>query len=263
MLRIAERRWPVRHAWSGDGSRRTDHWIPGDPIRPLLRTLGAAIALAALLALAVLLALSLPDGAHADTIYYTYTLQWTAPGDDGTIGRAKAYELRYSLNPITESNWASAMYFPGLPLPSAPGTKESFTIYGLDGRNNYYVALKTVDDAGNWSQLSNVVFIHTPVPVGTPEDSSRIALMMPWPNPANGEMRFAYQLARPGPVVIDALDIAGRRMKRLTSGIQGAGRGVVTWDLRNDRGLRVSPGVYLIRAQLLDQVVTRRLVVER
>jgi hypothetical protein len=46
-----------------------------------------------------------PDGTHV-------TLQWTAPGDDGMIGMVSRYEVRYSISPIDEGNFSSAILAP-------------------------------------------------------------------------------------------------------------------------------------------------------
>lgn len=75
---------------------------------------------------------------------------WLAPGDDGGIGTATEYDLRVSLEPITEDNWASATQIEGEPVPSTAGTQE--TIY-------YYFAMTTEDEIPNVSGLSNVVVV--------------------------------------------------------------------------------------------------------
>lgn len=85
-------------------------------------------------------------------------LTWTAPGDDGNYGRAKTYDLRYSTSPITDSSWQEAYQFIGEPRTAAAGTIQSCFISGLIARTKYYFAIKTVDEAGNWSILSNVTW---------------------------------------------------------------------------------------------------------
>jgi len=84
------------------------------------------------------------------------TLGWTAPGDDGSTGRASSYDIRYSTSPITEANFTDATEAIGEPFPSAPGTLESFVVTGLEASTTYYFALKTADEVPNWSELSNV-----------------------------------------------------------------------------------------------------------
>ena len=83
-------------------------------------------------------------------------LSWTAPGDDNRYGRAREYDLRYLTYYINESNWSSAIKIPSLPIPGPAGCMEHFFVEGLPEGRRYFFAIKTVDDAGNWSLLSNV-----------------------------------------------------------------------------------------------------------
>ena len=85
----------------------------------------------------------------------TITIQWTAPGDDGHLGRAAQYDLRYSSYEIDEANWVTAAPF-ALPPPAISGTPETTSITDLEPQTTYYVALKTADDRENWSGLSNL-----------------------------------------------------------------------------------------------------------
>lgn len=91
----------------------------------------------------------------------TLTLQWTAPGDDAGVGTAAAYDIRYSTATITSGNFDSATPVSGEPTPLAAGTAQSHTITGLTADTAYYVAMKSVDEAGNWSAISNVVARNT------------------------------------------------------------------------------------------------------
>jgi len=84
-------------------------------------------------------------------------MSWTAPGDDGDVGTATRYEMRISTAPITAVNWTSAAVVPGLPTPRPSGTRQQTMVRGLSADTTYYLALRSVDDVGNWSALSNVV----------------------------------------------------------------------------------------------------------
>lgn len=84
------------------------------------------------------------------------TLTWTAPGNDGTIGQATTYDIRYSVAFITDANWAQATPVPNLPAPKPAGTKESFKVTNLSPATTYYFAIKTADATPNWSALSNI-----------------------------------------------------------------------------------------------------------
>ncbi|MBC7186784.1 MAG: Ig-like domain-containing protein [Calditrichaeota bacterium] len=93
------------------------------------------------------------------------TLTWTATGDDGTTGTAASYDLRRSTSPITAANFDAATPVTGLGTPKAAGSTETFTVTGLNSATTYYFALKVADDAGNKSDLSNVVMATTQSPV--------------------------------------------------------------------------------------------------
>ncbi len=91
------------------------------------------------------------DEVRADS----YTLTWTAPGDDNFTGTAAAYDLRYSTSVISAITWNTAVHVSGVPVPRTAGSRESFTVTGLAPNTTYYFAIRTVDRAGNWSLVSN------------------------------------------------------------------------------------------------------------
>jgi hypothetical protein len=86
-------------------------------------------------------------------------LRWTAPGDDGYQGRASGYDIRYivsSFGPINnEQKWLAATVFNNSLAPSQPGQQDSIVVTGLVGGERYYFGIKTFDDVGNYSGLSN------------------------------------------------------------------------------------------------------------
>lgn len=82
---------------------------------------------------------------------------WTAPGNDGNVGTASAYELRYSTEPITDENWASATLATGLPTPAVSGTAQTYTLPETNKGLKLYAAIKAIDEDNNVSSLSNVV----------------------------------------------------------------------------------------------------------
>jgi hypothetical protein len=90
------------------------------------------------------------------------SLTWKAPGDDGNIGTATLYDIRYSASQITQANWASATQVSGETSPKPAGSSETFTVTGLQAGKTYYFAIKTADEIPNWSALSNIVTTVTP-----------------------------------------------------------------------------------------------------
>ncbi|HMO50685.1 MAG TPA: CocE/NonD family hydrolase [Kiritimatiellia bacterium] len=86
------------------------------------------------------------------------TLTWTVPTDAGS-GNA-SYDIRRSTAAINAGNFASATVV-GAPAPATPGTTQSVVAAGLDANTLYYFAMKTIDAAGNTSDVSNVASAST------------------------------------------------------------------------------------------------------
>ena len=92
------------------------------------------------------------------------TLTWTASGDEGGIGQANRYEVRYwagTLATIDEAAWATGTILSGTPRPQTAGTPETFIAKGLVPETGYTFALKVFDNVGNASPISNVIHATT------------------------------------------------------------------------------------------------------
>jgi formylglycine-generating enzyme required for sulfatase activity len=100
------------------------------------------------------------------------TVAWTAPGDDGAVGTATGYDVRHSLAAITDASWDTAIRVRAAPNPQAAGSTDSLSFQIPSTDITFYVSLKTVDDAGNWSDLSNVLAVTSPdvLPPGQVQD---------------------------------------------------------------------------------------------
>ena len=115
-----------------------------------------------LIGLAVLFlapALARSQDAPGDVVMLT----WTAPGAEGAIGPAMRYDLREYDAPIDPTNWALARPIANVPLPHAPGTREFFLVTGLTAGPAHYFALRSRDEAGNWSPILGVARTDRPL----------------------------------------------------------------------------------------------------
>ncbi len=121
-------------------------------------------------------ALGVPQGLSAAAATpNSVTLTWTAPGDDGSLGQASQYDIRYSLTPITDASWSSATQVSNEPAPQPAGSIETFDVTGLQPSTAYYFAIKTGDEVPNWSALSNVVTKATTAEVTPPSAITTLA----------------------------------------------------------------------------------------
>jgi flagellar hook assembly protein FlgD len=151
-----------------------------------------------------------------------------------------------------------------VPKPGVAGTAESFTVTGLVANQAYFFAIRTADDAGNWSPMSNVVRKLAVGPVGvSSEGVPTTDVSKPWPNPARSIANLAVSLAAPGDVAVDVFDLMGRHVRTLAKGPWPMGDHSTTWDLRDDRGNLVPSAMYKVRARLGAQEFVRSVVVVR
>ena len=115
------------------------------------------------LALATLLVLAIVAPAGAQITETSVRLTWTAPGDDSLSGTATEYDLRWSTSAIDAQNFAAATRVTGVPAPQSVGSAEIFTVDGLSPSTQYWFAIKTGDERGNWSGVSNIISATTSV----------------------------------------------------------------------------------------------------
>ncbi len=136
------------------------------------------------------------------------TLSWTAPGDDGEIGRASEYDLRFSADSLTAENWDSATRVTNVPLPLDAGSRQTATAPLPSQGSNFY-AIRTADEVPNWSALSNVVR-YTVRPAQVTDlavvEATRTSVSLSWTAPGHSgtEGRAAEYDLRHSTVPIDS-----------------------------------------------------------
>ena len=98
------------------------------------------------------------------------------------------------------------------------------------------------------------VGIHDPLPLasGLPVHAA--------PNPFRSDVALRFAMPEPGEVDVDVYDVMGRRVRRLHEGARAAGERQVTWDGRNEAGVPVASGVYLVRVRANDQELRTRVL---
>lgn len=160
----------------------------------------------------------------------TVNVSWTAPGDDGSVGTASFYTLRYSISEITALNFDDTILHQTAPtpVPLLAGTIQNVDIVGLLEGTRYWFAMKASDEVGNISIISNIVDTLTPSDTTAP---GQIQILLGWvgPNPFQDQVTLGYILGREGDVKGDVFNILGRRVHRLEIGKRSAGYHEVTW----------------------------------
>lgn len=199
--------------------------------------------------------------AARDASAINIVLRWTAPGDDSTYGRAAEYDLRYSFRSSQfPSRFTTAERVPTQP-PNPPGTTEEVVVADMPESTYVYFALRTRDEFGNWSLVSNVL-TSTPL-VDVDGTVLRLDFSNPQPSPASTRTSFTLSLPKKAAALVEAIDVTGRRVRMIQRGELPAGQHRMEWDLRDEAGNRTRPGVFFIRARTGDEDFLRRVVVLR
>jgi hypothetical protein len=90
-------------------------------------------------------------------------------------------------------------------------------------------------------------------PVVHPLPSTEIALAL-HPNPFSPGTLVQYRLEQPADVLLDVYDVAGKRVRSLTSASMAIGPHAMYWDGRDDDGKKLGTGVYFIKILVNGQV---------
>ncbi len=83
------------------------------------------------------------------------------------------------------------------------------------------------------------------------------------PNPFNPSTTIHYAAPRDGQLNLNVYDLRGRLVRRLVEGSVPAGQHQAVWDGRDERGLGVATGVYLVRLRAGEQVSTLKIMLAK
>ncbi|MCP4546348.1 MAG: T9SS type A sorting domain-containing protein [bacterium] len=99
---------------------------------------------------------------------------------------------------------------------------------------------------------------------GTAVDDDGIAVapqvLTAYPNPFNPTTTIVFTLDRPQDLRLSIHDVEGRRVAWLINGPQDGGRHEVLWDGRDDNGISLGSGLYLVHLQGEELQLSRKLL---
>jgi hypothetical protein len=164
-------------------------------------------------------------------------LTWTAPGDDGTVGTASRYDIRYEIH-LLPFKWEWADTLTGEPLPKPGGETDSFIVTGLDPGKSFLFAMKSYDEMPNESELSNITLAM---------GHNEYVVAVPGSVPTWGAVDIHFKASQPE-VLINILRIRYYNPLRFEvfkhyKGHYTEGSHVITWDLTGDEGDPTTYGI--------------------
>ena len=115
----------------------------------------------------------IPPGAATEatavrTTATTATVSFVAPGDDGILGKATAYQIRYlALAPITDANFATATDVAGTVTPDDSGQVQLVDVTGLLPLTPYSLGIRAIDECGNVGPLAVTSFTTSDLSFGS------------------------------------------------------------------------------------------------
>jgi hypothetical protein len=174
-------------------------------------------------------------------------LHWVAPGDDGATGRATRYQIQMTTRPVALGDFTSGTLFDPAP-PDTAGTTQRFAIQGLSAGARYFFAIRTRDDAGNWSTASSLVTIMPPghLRPPRPEGGSPAIVVRIEPGRLPVALEWSAAEIEGAPArAIEVYDVSGRRLRRFS--LAAGAEGVLRWDGRDEGGHRLPAGLYFAR----------------
>ncbi len=86
------------------------------------------------------------------------------------------------------------------------------------------------------------------------------ALRQNYPNPFNPTTTISFELASAGEVTLKVFNVQGQLVRTLASGQHSQGTHEVRWNGTNERGAKVSSGIYLYRLNAGAETITRQMV---
>jgi PKD domain/FlgD Ig-like domain len=151
--------------------------------------------------------------------------------------------------PIVEYNWDFG--------DSTAGSGMS-VVHAYSEPGDYVLQLCTMDLLGIQqcaTKTVNVVFGtgNDPVPI-------QVRLYPAHPNPFNPSTTLSFDVASTSEVKILIIDVRGRKVRQLVQRRYDAGTHSVVWDGRDDSGMRMQSGAYLVRLVVGSETRSGRLV---
>jgi hypothetical protein len=131
--------------------------------------------------------------------------------------------------------------------------------YGYEDKElapgKYHYRLRQIDLDGTGSLSEEIV-----VAVQGPE---QLELLAAYPNPFKEQTNLAFRLPETSGVRVLVYNLLGQQVRQIASGTFVSGQHLLNWDGRDDAGLQLPAGQYLLKTQMGKRIEIRRLAIVR
>lgn len=158
------------------------------------------------------------------------SLAWDKNSENDLAG----YRIYWSKSPAQFNNFIDV------------GDRTQYKLYDIDESVKYYIVLTAFDWWGNESDYSNVV---TSWIGEQPQVPKELVLGANYPNPFNPGTFLDVTLPNDVELQINVYNIIGQKMKNIVKQKLDAGYHSIYWDGKDDNGMAVPAGVYIIRLE--------------
>ncbi|MFQ6114653.1 MAG: T9SS type A sorting domain-containing protein, partial [bacterium] len=97
----------------------------------------------------------------------------------------------------------------------------------------------------------------------TPPLPEKITLSPNYPNPFNAETNIEYALPGDSKVKLVVYNLRGQLVRTLVDGYEEAGNKKVKWEGRDNDGVEVGSGVYIMQLEVGHQKFSRRIILQK
>ena len=125
-----------------------------------------------------------------------------------------------------------------------------------------YYHVRATDFAGNPGNASSVANSYAGIP-SLDKPPAGYALRQNQPNPFEASTLVRFDMPEAGPVSLEVVDVEGRLVKSLVSGMYAAGSHSALWRGDDEAGDPVKPGIYFLRLEAGDYRATRKMILLR
>lgn len=185
--------------------------------------------------------------------------------DSATIGLIQAMVERQDLTTFeldaTNTYQQDEQVYLTITLINAAFMEDAFHTAELEGiGKNYRVAFDRI----RWhDRITGEIYEEDMGTTSVGPVAGGLARLESVPNPTSGPTKFHFRLPAAAHVTLDVMDARGRRVARVFDDQPTLEEATVIWDGRDDGGLPVASGIYMVHMQAGEWLTTQKLAVLR